>query len=196
MSAAGLAYDAIVLAGGRGSRLGGVDKGAVEVGGAPLLDRAVDAASRARVTIVVGPSHGLPQDMLSTREEPPLSGPVAAIAAGLTALPGPASPWVLVLACDMPFAAEAVDDLVESSVRVGPSGDGVWAVDEGGRTQPLLALYRRESLERALSALETPVGASMRHLTHRLEMGDVPVVRAARDADTWDDVRSLGEDMS
>ncbi|MFZ2514092.1 MAG: NTP transferase domain-containing protein, partial [Candidatus Lutibacillus vidarii] len=40
-------HDAIVLAGGRGSRLGGVDKGAVPVAGRALLDRVLDAVSGA-----------------------------------------------------------------------------------------------------------------------------------------------------
>ena len=39
-------YDAIVLAGGRGSRLGGVDKGAVDIGGVTLLQRVLTATAR------------------------------------------------------------------------------------------------------------------------------------------------------
>ena len=38
------AFDAVVLAGGRGTRLGGVSKGDVEVGGRRLVDISVGAA--------------------------------------------------------------------------------------------------------------------------------------------------------
>ncbi|XVV06848.1 molybdenum cofactor guanylyltransferase [Actinosynnema sp. CA-248983] len=63
-------WDAVVLAGGRGSRLGGVDKAAVEVGGRTLLDHALDAVRGARRTVVVGPEKPVP-GVVWTREEPP-----------------------------------------------------------------------------------------------------------------------------
>ncbi|MGH8776871.1 MAG: NTP transferase domain-containing protein, partial [Jiangellaceae bacterium] len=47
-------WDAVVLAGGRGSRLGGVDKPALRIGGRTLLDTALVATAAARSTVVVG----------------------------------------------------------------------------------------------------------------------------------------------
>lgn len=188
--------DAIVLAGGRARRLGGIDKAAVELGGAPLLTHALAAAAGVRACVVVGPGDGLPEDMLTAREEPPYGGPVAALAAGLTALPEPAAPRVLVLACDMPFAAEAVEDVIAASASGARDAapDGAWAMDAQGRHQPLLAVYRRASLENALAGLGAVAGAAMRALTADLDMVTVAVGRAARDADTWEDVRTLGEE--
>ncbi|RKR13556.1 molybdenum cofactor guanylyltransferase [Arthrobacter oryzae] len=114
-------FDAIILAGGRSSRLGGVPKAGLIYGGATLLERSLHAAGAAARTVVVGPDPGnLPDGVLSCREEPPYAGPAAAIAAGLGALavsragrdgtvaPPPPPPFVLVLACDMPRSAAAV----------------------------------------------------------------------------------------
>ena len=50
-----ISFDAIVLAGGQGSRLGGVDKAELKVGGVRLLDRALTACRGASTTVVVGP---------------------------------------------------------------------------------------------------------------------------------------------
>ncbi|WP_061962406.1 molybdenum cofactor guanylyltransferase [Demequina flava] len=187
--------DAVILAGGRGSRLGGVDKPSIEVGDATLLDHALAAAGVARARCVVGqadPRPGVPV----VREDPPFSGPVAAIAAGMDALAAD-SDAVLVLACDMPYAAQAVPDLIASlSAPYGDSPDGAWAVDREGHTQPLLAVYRTASLRRAIESLDTVVGASMRRLVADLVMTRVPIERAARDADTWNDVHSLRKEWT
>ncbi|WP_084102159.1 molybdenum cofactor guanylyltransferase [Demequina sp. NBRC 110051] len=186
-----MTVDAIVLTGGRGSRLGGADKGALTLGGRTLLARTLAAASSARATVVVGARDGIPEDMLTAREEPPFAGPVAAIAAGLAALPSPPADRVLVLACDMPFAAEAVGELL-----AGGGADGAWAVDQEGREQPLLAVYRRDALAGALDALDSVVNAPMRALTATLTMTPIAVGRAALDADTWDDVERLRKELS
>ena len=80
-------FDAIILAGGRSSRLGGVPKSGLIYDGATLLERSLRAAGAAGRTVVVGPDPGdLPGGVLTCREDPPFAGPAAAIAAGLAAL--------------------------------------------------------------------------------------------------------------
>ena len=82
-------FDAVILAGGKSSRLGGVPKAQLRYDGATLLQRAVAAARGAGRVVVVGPDPGtLPYGTLTAREDPPYSGPAAAIAAGLLALEG------------------------------------------------------------------------------------------------------------
>ena len=74
------AAGAIVLTGGRASRLGGADKAGIAVAGRPMLETVVRAAAAvADAVVTVGPGG-------DTCEEPPYSGPVAGIAAGLAAL--------------------------------------------------------------------------------------------------------------
>lgn len=186
-----MTYDAIILSGGKAARLGGVSKGDLRIGPHSLLEHALGAAGPARYTCVVGPAPDR-DDVIVTREDPPFGGPVAAIAAGLRALPEGADA-VLVLACDMPLAANAVPDLVGALPR---AEDGVWALDSDGHAQPLLALYRRDALTRAIAAMPTVTNASMRALTGQLRMRTLTVTDAARDADTWNDVESLREEWT
>src|SRR3954451_21606618 len=88
-------YDAVVLAGGSGRRLGGVDKPALRVGSTSLLDRVLGAVPDASSVVVVGPSRATSRPVTWVREDPPGGGPVAALAAGLPLM---TAPFVAVLA--------------------------------------------------------------------------------------------------
>ncbi|WGD36568.1 NTP transferase domain-containing protein [Lysinibacter sp. HNR] len=108
--------DAIVLTGGRGTRLGGVAKAELRVGGARLIDTVLGAAyaSGSERLIVVGSRKVAPASLsvLHTREDPPFGGPVAALAAGLSLA---TAEWVLLLAVDLPRAAELCDLLLQGA---------------------------------------------------------------------------------
>ncbi|GEK23005.1 molybdenum cofactor guanylyltransferase [Cellulomonas xylanilytica] len=110
-----LAYDAIVLAGGRARRLGGASKPDVLVGGVPLLDRALAAVVDAAHVVVVGPPRVARPGVVTVLEDPPDGGPVAGLAAGLDALPGDGPELVVVLACDVPGAARVLSALLTAA---------------------------------------------------------------------------------
>ncbi|MCX3063852.1 DUF6457 domain-containing protein [Streptomyces beihaiensis] len=82
-------YDAVVLAGGGARRLGGADKPGVRIGGRALLDRVLAACAGARSTVVVAEPRPTAREVVWAREYPPGSGPLAALAAGVRALPRP-----------------------------------------------------------------------------------------------------------
>jgi molybdopterin-guanine dinucleotide biosynthesis protein A len=187
-------YDAVVLAGGGGRRLGGVDKATLKIGRLPLLDRALQAVQGAHRVVVVGPARAVPHGVNGVRETPPGGGPVAALAAAVPAL---VSELVVVLACDMPFVTTAtVERLVaacsddrHTAVPVRSPVDGALLVDADGRRQYLAAAYRMPALTRALRALGPPEGQSMRSLVHRLTLTEVTTdAEQTLDVDTWDDV--------
>jgi molybdopterin-guanine dinucleotide biosynthesis protein A len=183
-------FDAVVLAGGRARRLGGVSKPAVDVAGRRLIDRTLDAAAGARAVVVVGPPDVAPPGVRVTREDPPGGGPVAGLAAGLAALPDGA-PLVLVLACDLPRVAGASAALLDAAGRAEREGaDGAVLLDVAGRRQPLAAAYRRASLDAALARLPSGgAGAAMRDLVRELRLLDVPDDAGyAADVDTPDDL--------
>ena len=194
-------FDAVVLAGGRASRLGGVPKPTVVVDGATLLHHALDASRDAVATVVVGPEPHHPtgtRDVLRTREDPPFGGPVAGLDAGLRALardarPGRPAPWVLVLAVDVPRARDAVPRL-RRAVAQDAAPDGAHLVRDG-RAQWLVGLYRHDALRHALDALAGPDGlhgVPVRRLVSRLACAEVDDPDgASADVDTWDDVRRL-----
>ncbi|MFJ4230703.1 molybdenum cofactor guanylyltransferase [Cellulosimicrobium cellulans] len=185
------AFDAVVLAGGRAERLG-TPKPGVVVGGRPLLEHALAATAGAGRTVVVGPDElADPARYTLTREDPPFGGPVAGIAAGLSALPASddgGAAWVLVLACDVPRAAEAVPALL-AAVRHRTDEVGALAV-RGGREQWLVGLYERAALADALTALPTVHGASVRRLLAGLPaLAVTDEDGATDDVDTWEDAR-------
>jgi molybdenum cofactor guanylyltransferase len=204
----GLHVDAVVLAGGRASRLGGADKPALVVGGRSLLASVIAAAAAAgaRVVVVVGPPR--PGLVLTAgrlrvvREEPPGSGPVPALRRGLAEV---AAPWVLVLAADLPFiraghltsllaaAAGAVlaDDTGRLQWEHRPAAGAVLA-DDTGRLQWLAGCWPTAALRAACSGYR---GGSLRGLLGPLSpviLGPSPGQPGPPpwlDCDTEDDVR-------
>lgn len=193
-------FDALILAGGRSSRLGGVPKSELLFDGATLLSRALSAAAGAGAAVVVGPDPGeLPSGVLTCREEPAFAGPAAAIAAGLAALDGARGPqraaMTLILACDMPKADQAVATLRTALAdHAGP--DGVMSASPDGRKQPLAGLYSTAALQHSVDEMEKSgglAGASVFALLARLDVRTVTVPAGATDdVDTWDDAAALG----
>lgn len=211
----GVDFNAIVLAGGRSSRLGGTDKASLMFDGGTLLARTLAAVEGAGAVVVVGPFDPgeLPDGVRSAREDPPFSGPAAAIAAGLDALAPDAVRYTAVLACDMPYARTAVQYLLaaaasmaatasaDGSATAGPGddgagADGLMAQDELGKLQPLAAMYKTDALTEAVRSSRAGVGVtgmSVFRLVASLQVVPVTVAApATRDVDTWDDARAFG----
>ena len=194
-------FDALILAGGRSSRLGGVPKQGLVFHGDTLLQRSLAAASGAIRTVVVGPDPGaLPPGVLSCREQPEFAGPAAAVAAGLEALAqaGSERTYTLVLACDMPKVTAAVEALTEALASGDRTADAIIACSEDGRAQQLAGFYRTGVLKRAARELASR-GAlnngSMRALLASLDVQLVTVpAGSTADVDTWDDAAALGVD--
>ncbi len=213
-----MVFDAIVLAGGRSSRLSGTPKAELVYRRQTLVARTVDAASRARRVVVVGDVavHAATEPLfgrvLLTREVPPFGGPAAGIAAGAMMLAasgstadGPAadgpvaSEFTMVLACDMPDVDAAVPILLDAllaALSLKPGTDGVIAIDAELHPQPLAALYRTAKLGEALSRHRrsgTLDGLSARTLISGLQLVPVPVpIGSTDDVDTWADAAKFG----
>lgn len=180
-------HDAIILAGGSGSRLGGVAKSEVRLGGRRLLDAALDAAALARACVVVGPV-AVPGGVRVTREDPPGTGPAAGLAAGLAVIEDP-SPFTLVLACDLPGAPDAVPFLLEAAAAGEGASDG-WCLAraDDGRPEWLLAVYRTPSLTSAFAAFGDPRNRGVRQVLAPLSLVCVPgPLGVGDDVDTWAD---------
>ncbi|QGV79567.1 NTP transferase domain-containing protein [Streptomyces ficellus] len=182
-------FDVVVLAGGAARRLGGVDKPGVSVGGRALLDRVLGACREAGRAVVVGGRRTTVRPVVWAREEPPGSGPLAALAAGLRHVE---ADTVVVLSGDLPFLrADGVRTLVDA--LADGSAEGVLSVDPDGRDQPLVAAYRTEPLRRELALLATEhgnlTGLPLRLLVRELQLLRLPVgPLASFDCDTWDDI--------
>lgn len=178
--------DALILAGGRSSRLGHSDKWNLRIDGETLLQRSIRAVRSvgARTVVVVGDE--AIDDVVAVREDPAFAGPVAAIAAGLRSLPETADA-VLVLACDMPGISASLPALL-----AGFDGNGAIAVD-AGRRQPLALVVDPAALRSAIDRMPTVVDASMRALLDGLDLTDAVVPNGSTDdIDTWDDAARFG----
>ncbi len=140
----------VVLCGGRSRRMG-FDKGAAELGGRSLVERAARTllALTPRVVLACGPEPryrevGLPLVL----DEPGLGGPTAGLVA---ALERGEDEWALVLACDMPRVVPA--DFLALLRAAGDGGlDACSFAGESGE-DPLCGVYRR-SLAPAMRAAQ------------------------------------------
>lgn len=155
----------LVLAGGRGSRMGGVDKGLQLLHGVPLAGHALQ-----RLAPQVGPlllnanrhldryaAFGVP--LLSDDQPLDYAGPLAGIAAALRAC---RTPWLAVVPCDSPrFPADLVARLCAAAAKAGAPAAMASCDDDGAmRAQPAFCLLHG-SLARPLAAA---LGAGTRKL--------------------------------
>jgi molybdenum cofactor guanylyltransferase len=156
---------AVILAGGRASRLGGADKPGITVAGRTLVAAvgAAAAGAGARRLVVVGPDRpelpSLLEDIAApgvdagpaitvefTRENPAGSGPAPAIAAGLQLV---REPWVLLLAADLPFLRSwHLRELARAAVT---AAGGAVLLDGESRPQWLTSCWPAAPLRAALS---------------------------------------------
>lgn len=174
-------WTAIVLSGGRSRRLGGVPKHSIILGGATLLERTLVAVAAASQVVIVGEApSGLDAEVI--REDPPFSGPAAAIGA---ALPRVERERVVVVACDHPFVAGAVDALLADDLA---DVDGAIAVDATGRRQNLLFTATRAALTNAVTQRAPLAGVAVHELLAGLDLRETQVSETSLlDIDTWDD---------
>ena len=138
-------FDAIVLAGGRSSRMGR-EKTALTVGGIPIIDRVLDALADAEWVVAVGPDVD--------------GGPVAALA---SALPAITADIVVTLAGDLPLIGGGISHLL-AALADAPEDTHAAVLIAGGRRQYLAAAWRRAALEDCLAALTTTRDVPMRAL--------------------------------
>ncbi|MFI7636367.1 NTP transferase domain-containing protein [Nonomuraea sp. NPDC049400] len=177
-------FDAVILAGGEARRLGGADKPGLTVGGRSLVEHVVAAVSGAGKTVVVGPERPIP-GVLFAREDPPRSGPVPALAAGLEEV---TAPWVVLLAGDLPFMTAAHVTALLDAVARTPDVEaprGVVMVDDGGREQWLAGAWPAAPLKAALAAYP---GRSLKGL-----LGPLAAVRLALPGRPWFDCDTMDD---
>ncbi len=153
-----MSLGAVVLAGGRSTRMGR-PKAALDWHGVPLVVHVArtlqDAVAGGPVVVVAAPGQAL-ADLPAgvTRVDDPAEGrgPLQGVAAGLAALDAEAA---VVAGTDQPFVAQVVPVLRRAA---GPDGDAV-AIRLDGRLQPLGALYRTALRVTAQSRLDAGDGS-------------------------------------
>jgi molybdopterin-guanine dinucleotide biosynthesis protein A len=171
-------FGIIVLAGGRGTRLGGSDKPGLVVAGRTLIGAVVAAGTGAGAgqIVVVGPERAGLHGVSFVCEDPPGAGPVPALRRGLAeAWP----PWVAVLAADLPFVRPGH---LQALRRAAAGHHGAVYADDAGRPQWLAGCWRTEILRRAAARYQ---GTSLGGLVGPLEPVLVRLTPAPGEPPPW-----------
>jgi molybdopterin-guanine dinucleotide biosynthesis protein A len=181
-------WTALVLAGGRGSRLGFEDKAAITIDGQSLLDQLLASIPEDVPVVVAGPERPTRRPVTFRADQPEFGGPVSGIASGLQAV---ATPLTVLLAVDMPWAGPLVEHLVAEFATCEASA--LVPVDTSGFRQPLCTVVRTEAVRAALVGLGDPRGRSVRELMSLIDVQERPLREAemcwVNDIDTPDDLR-------
>ena len=141
----------LILAGGKATRLGGIAKHEIVVEGETIFARQVRVlAPRVAEILVAGPAI---EGYRNVRDAVDGVGPLAGIAAGLAAC---RTPWLLVIAGDMPHVTgELVDELGSGTTSPLPDDElDAVGVRVNGLPEPLLCVLHVRVLpviERALA---------------------------------------------
>lgn len=188
-------WAAIILAGGRGSRLDGADKAGIELGGRTLLEWALDGVIDAREVVVVGDPVPTERPVTFTRESPRYGGPVAGLLTGLDALMS-VPRYVGVVGVDMPHVHHGTWRRLLAGAWTGGSDAGSDARSDGGiligpdgRWQLALVLDTAR-LQEVRPGYEQQHDYPLKRLLAPLTL--TPVIardREHQDIDTWADLR-------
>lgn len=138
---------AVILAGGRGTRMGGVDKGLVEFQGKPLIEHVLSVLKPQVETILINAnrsqaqygSYGLPVVEDQFQDFP---GPLAGMEAALSATQ---TPYLLTVPCDTPRLPTNLLSRMGDTMQQTDSD--LVVADDGDRMHPVCCLMKQSLLE-------------------------------------------------
>jgi molybdopterin-guanine dinucleotide biosynthesis protein A len=141
---------ALIFAGGRATRLGGVNKALLDVGGAPIIERILAALGPLVDERVLLANDAALAGIAGVRlvyDPRPHAGVLPALAAGLTCAGGEVC---LAVACDMPFVSR---DLFEYLLEAQRATEADVVIPRtAGFLEPMHAVYRRQTVLRAIES--------------------------------------------
>ncbi len=146
----GVRRSALIFAGGRATRLGGVNKALLDVGGVFIIERILAALGPLVDELVLLTNDAALAEQPNVRlifDPSPHAGVLPALAAGLEAADGDVC---LAIACDMPFVSRR---LFEHLLEVQQDDDvDVVIPRTSGFLEPMHAVYRRLATLQAIRA--------------------------------------------
>lgn len=136
----------LLLAGGRGQRMGGRDKGLIEWQGRPLIAHLHRLTRDLSDDLIISCNRNREQyepyaDRLVQDDSADFPGPLAGIRAGLAAA---RHPWILVLPCDVPRIDAPLIDAMRQAASQHP--DKPLMLRHGEHWEPLLCIIPRTLL--------------------------------------------------
>ena len=135
---------AVILAGGKGERLGGVNKAMLKIGGERLVERARRAVAGCEPVLLAVGGNGFAVDGLTAIADLPgdYAGPLAGVAAAVDALADNDAEWLLSLAVDTPFFPP---DFLDRALSLAPEANVVLGCF-GAQDYPTNALWRLDAI--------------------------------------------------
>ena len=133
----------VILAGGRGARMGGVDKGLVEVAGRPMVEHVLAAVERQAGAVAINANRSAERyaryghPVIADRMDG-FQGPLAGMASALAAA---ATELVLVVPCDSPLVDASLGPRLHAALV--ERGADVAVAHDGERMHPVFVLLRR-----------------------------------------------------
>ena len=144
----------IVLAGGMGRRMGGIDKGLVELGGKPMVAHVLARLAPQVGSVLINANQN--RDRYALFGHPVVAdavggfaGPLAGLHAGLSTA---TTPFVVTVPCDSPFLP--LDLVPRLSIAVERDDAQLAVAKTLGQAHPVFALVRRDVLPHLSSFLE------------------------------------------
>jgi molybdopterin-guanine dinucleotide biosynthesis protein A len=175
----------VVLAGGRGSRMGGIDKGMQPFDGAPLALHVLRRLAPQAAAMLISANRSIDEyaclgepfgAKVVTDTLPDFPGPLAGIVAAMRAAP---TDYVLTAPCDAPFLDENLAQTLADALIAHDADIATAVVEANGRRDlhPVFALLRAslaDDLEASLRAGERKVRAwYARHKTVEVAFANV-----------------------
>ncbi|CAK2041382.1 molybdenum cofactor guanylyltransferase MobA [Vibrio crassostreae] len=142
----------VILAGGQASRMGGKDKGLVELNGSPLIQYVINKLSQQDVSITINANRNLDSYQafapVVSDSFPDYPGPLGGIHAGLR---NASTDWVGFVPCDSP---QISDDLVERFCSAVKEDSDILVAHDGEFKQPVFTLFHKRVLPKLEAFLE------------------------------------------
>lgn len=143
----------IVLAGGEGRRMGGVDKGLIEFQGKPMVSRAIESLKTQCETVLVNANRNLEAyHELGVGVVPDeigeFFGPLAGMASAMRAV---STPYTLFAPCDSPMVTKQLGPRLFAGLTA--QGADIAVAHDGDRYHPVFALMKTSLVDSAFDFL-------------------------------------------
>lgn len=140
-------YTAIILAGGKSSRMGS-DKGLVLLNGKPMISYIIEILKKMQIPIIIISNNenykqfGLPVFADIIKEKGPLGGIY-------TGLKNSKTESNIIVSCDVPFLSNRIIELLINK----DNGYPISVVQSNGKTHPLIGLYSKKIVKKLFDTI-------------------------------------------
>ena len=184
-----LPITAVILAGGRATRMGGQDKGLVQLAGRPMIAHVLAALAPQVEWLVVNANRNLDRYAafgwpVVRDEDTGFLGPLAGLAAGMRAA---STALVMTAPCDCPLLPPDLASRLHHALE--ESGADIAVPHDGERLQPVFMLVRRALKD----SLEAYLGSGGRKIDRWFEHHDLAEVDFSDRPDTFVNVNDPEE---